>query len=159
MKIVIDTEKSEAPEGYEFTGEYRAAKLSEHYWDNGEVKPSASSCEYPILRPTEKPKIFPWYEVADGVLVTDIYKNHYLLNKEDHLSVIKLLSLSYIWQVWTGGEQPLPDGVEVRIEERNGQHKIGKVEDIDWTQSSKNPYDVIGFGVLNIGDYKYPDEV
>jgi hypothetical protein len=50
-KIVIDTEKSIAPEGWEFTGEFRRTLSVEFYLgDNGNATPGPSAYSHPILR-------------------------------------------------------------------------------------------------------------
>ena len=59
MKIKIDTENSEAPEGFDFTGEYRKPKKGEWYF--ADPKPIMASFDftnapYPILSKKE-PKL------------------------------------------------------------------------------------------------------
>lgn len=114
-----------------------------------------------IKKIIEAPKIFPWDEVVDRVLVyVDNPKNdHFLYRSTIHNST--LLRLSNEWQLWRGGgEKPFPDNVEIDCDLRRGCRKRGLVKEFCWLDSTfGNPEEIIAFKVLNIGDYKYPDEV
>lgn len=110
-----------------------------------------------VITPIEKPKVFPWDEVADGVLVKDNNNTHCLFNHVNESTF--QLRLSDKWQVWMGGEQPLPDNTDIQVEQRCGELQSGRSWNFEWKHSNKSSIDIIAFKVLSIGDYKYPDEV
>lgn len=110
-----------------------------------------------FIKKIEAPKIFPWDEVADGVLVY-VTTRHFLFDGKIYAD----LKLSDKWQVWMGGDQPLPDGVLVEVKRRSGAYMSTLASLHRWeyiVDAHKSNSDIIAFRVLTIGDYKYPDEV
>ena len=106
-----------------------------------------------------KPKIFEWDKVnIDVVICSTENELHWLKEKGDYSKDNCGLRLSDKWQVWMGGEQPLPDYVKVEVCWRDDKKVTDQASNLYWEHNSAIS-DIIAFRVLNIGDHKYPDEL
>lgn len=119
-----------------------------------------------VITPIKKPKIFPWDEVSDGVLVCiDSPKNdHFLFNCKHHST--ELLRLSNEWQNWMSDSLcPIPGIVMIEVILADGKKMEGLAKKFTWKLENYQGNEfwagkrIVAFRVLNIGDYKYPDEV
>ena len=110
-----------------------------------------------------KPKTFSWDDVANDVMVSFAGgSKHFMMTEVSKMfGGCPGLRFSEKWNVWSGGECPLPGCAMVKVRFRDGTESINvQCDTLDWYQGSGGTRDVIAFKVVRLAEgHVYPDEV
>ena len=114
-----------------------------------------------VVEEIPEQNIFPWDGVANKVLVDSFLSiASFLFDKHQHIHVERF-RLSSEWNVWRGGECPLPEGVLIKVELRGDLEspRYGLADSFIWNHDN-GPQDIISYQVDDLEEGTiYQDQV